>query len=412
MISRRGFIQGLGSLAVLLSIPFSAARAVYEKSVITLTDFGGLIHKPIKGFCHQTAQAQKIIADGGLLHPRGTAHSVMGKSMRAGATIFTPEGDDIVFKDGVVSAPAGVTLFDIDNFLEPYGYMLPTSPDIRTVSLGGVLSVGGFGMEVCRYGPLIDHVEHITLLTQEGEILEKLPARDSRVTKVLAGIGRQGTILSAAIRCLKKPLKNFIRKDPIPDVDSYYAMVRDYMQDPERDTHTDIWRAYLTPRSAHVYRGKMIYDGDPVDHYDPEIYQEISDYRSYFHGPTKLWAFGRSYQYYVWSDHLVPLDTTKQALEKGFELRQKGQDLGGEVVFYSVVTKTHKETAHFPHYSDQDYVLSIGVYGNFLADHKQQAKEFARLQMLYSKQFQDELKGVPYRYGWEWQEDFKDISFD
>ena len=147
MISRRRFIQGLGSLAALFSIPFSAAHAAYKKSVITLTDFGGLIHKPIKGFCLQTTQAQKIIAEGGLLHPRGTGHSVMGKSMREGATIFTPEGDEIIFKNGIVSAPAGVTLFDIDNFLEPYGYMLPTSPDIRTVSLGGVLSVGGFA---CR----------------------------------------------------------------------------------------------------------------------------------------------------------------------------------------------------------------------------------------------------------------------
>jgi hypothetical protein len=132
MISRRNFLKMLSAGAVFLSTSASIAKAKYNKSVIFLTDFGGIVKAPIKGTTNKLDEAKNLIEAGGLVHPRGTGHSVMGRSMKDHALIYTPEEHDISFKNEVVYASAATTLLDIDHYLEEFGFMLPRH---RTIAL-------------------------------------------------------------------------------------------------------------------------------------------------------------------------------------------------------------------------------------------------------------------------------------
>lgn len=410
MISRRNFLKVLGVCAAYFSTGFSVAHAVYKKSTIFLTDFGGLIYKPVKEIITDNKKAQEILKNNGLLHPRGTGHSVMGKSIEHHASIFTPEDIDITFKDEIVYASAGTTLLDIDNYLEQHGYMLPTTPDHRAVSLGGVLSVGGYGIECCLYGALVDHVEEMDLMDNEGKIWKSLKMSDARVQKALCGLGKHGYILSAGIRCVPKPVASFMKYDEIPDVDYYVQAVKDFMNDPDRHKKTDIWHASWFKSGAKIGRGKMTYEEGEA--FGSE-YKKIDDHRADRKKLSDGWVFRQRYQYYIWTDIFFTIDNFKPAFERAMEIRQQGQDDGASAIIYSSIGMGRNDVPKtFPHYdADNNYLVSIGIFANYLPQHDREARKMARAQMLYSKEAQEKWDGRQYRYGWEWQEDFKGLDF-
>jgi hypothetical protein len=57
---------------------------------------------------------------------------------------------------------------------------------------------------------------------------------------------------------------------------------------------------------------------------------------------------------------------------------------------------------HFPHKSNAEYMIDIGIYANFLEKDKKSAIEAARLSMLFSRQMQKDFGAKVYRHGWEW----------
>ena len=62
MITRRHFLKVFGGTIGLLATGISSlAHATYNKAYLYMSDFGGLIRKPIKGFTDDNAEAQAII---------------------------------------------------------------------------------------------------------------------------------------------------------------------------------------------------------------------------------------------------------------------------------------------------------------------------------------------------------------
>ncbi|NQZ14397.1 MAG: FAD-binding protein [Alphaproteobacteria bacterium] len=379
-----------------------------------MSDFGGLIRKPIKGFTDDNAEAQAIIKRQEPLHPRGTGHSNMGQSIVKDATIFTPEVIDIVFdaESKTVYASAGATLLEIDHFLEPYGYMVATSPDHRSVSLGGVLSVGGYGVEVCRYGALVDNVVSLDLMYKDGRVVRNLPAHAPDAKKVLCGIGEHGVILAAKVKCIRKPIYSYIKSEDIPNVDHYVEKAWDYINDPNKDDNIDIWYAHWGSRHNKMSRGKMVYEENRDWKPPEEGYRKVSDFRALRKEKSDQWSFGKPYKYHIWLDHFFTMDHIKPAMERGLEVRQQIEDDGGEVIVYSSLGPTikDKDSQHFPHYSESDYLMSVGIFANFLEEQEEAAKKCAKRHILYSKEMQEKHNARLYRYAWYWDKDFDEID--
>ena len=407
MISRRSFLQFLGLGVAYLSVGFSIAKAQYNKSVIFLSDFGGIVKKPVKGITDNLEEARETIKKGGLVHPRGTGHSVMGRSMKEDALIYTPEETDIRLVNDVVYASAATTLLDIDNYLELFGYMLPTSPDHRAVSLGGVLSVGGYGCEVCRYGALVDHVMVMDFMTKDGQILRNLPGNHPIVKKALCGLGEHGTILSAGVKCFPKPVTSYLDRQPMPDgVDFYMEKAREFVSTPPSDDKPDVWYAYWARRRNEFVKGQAIYK-ENYNTVKKGKREERSDYRAFRKRRSDRWVFREQYEYYIWSDHFFTIDNFQEPLKQSLDIMKEGEEDGGSVVIYSSIVKGNKEDKHFPHYTDADYLLSVGIFANFLGKDRKAAEKSARAQMLFSKEAQEKYNGNAYKYGWEWRENFK-----
>ena len=103
-----------------------------------------------------------------------------------------------------------------------------------------------------------------------------------------------------------------------------------------------------------------------------------------------------------------------RSLKVGTELALKDcEDIradGGEVIIYSTLGPTNKQVEHFPHYADSEYLISVGIFANFLEGQELAAKKCAKRHMRYSKKVQDEYNARVYRYAWYWDKDFDEID--
>lgn len=402
-ISRRIFLKLVGATGLSLMSGASLVQSVLAQTTLYLTDFSGFVKIMMKRRVTSLKEAQSVLRVGGLVHPRGTAHSHMGKSMKHNAFTFTPEQTDIIFKDGIVEASAATTLLEIDDYLETFGYMLPTSPDHRVLSLGGVLSVGGFGVESCRYGALVDSVVAMDVLLPDGQVIIGMTSSHADFYNILCGLGAYGTILKASIQCVEKPAMIVEETTYFNDVSEYVSMAQAFIDGKER---YDIWYGAWYKQRGWVTRGNVIQSKEDVKEKNADFIFD-DDIRATRKEKTDEWVFMKPFQYNIWSDHLVPVEKLEDQFRDALVLYNKLNEEGGHVTIYTVLTKSNKKVPQFPHYTNSDYLISIGLYANYLPEQRDLAIDAAKAQMQYSKVSQEKHGALVYRYGWEWDDNFK-----
>ncbi len=80
---------------------------------------------------------------------------------------------DIDIKSGLIEVEAGVTVAQVNNEIEKYGYQLSAFPaSFRYSSIGGNIATNASGLEAVRYGTVANSVKSITVVTGEGKLLK------------------------------------------------------------------------------------------------------------------------------------------------------------------------------------------------------------------------------------------------
>ena len=77
--------------------------------------------------------------------------------------------------------------------------------------------------------------------------------------------------------------------------------------------------------------------------------------------------------------------------------------MGGDILMNSLLIKTHIGHQYLPNFFNEDYVVSVGLYGNFLEGQEAEAEAFSKLQIEYSKEAQLNRAAKPYLAGWYWK---------
>ncbi len=401
-MKRRNFIAGLALFLGSFKLPSLSLAQAGRSDSLDLTDFGGLIVRRAKGLMASLEDAIALLKKGETVHPRGTGHSCMGMGLKNNAWIFTPPKQPLYFneKTEIVTVSAGTTLFEADQFLSSFHYMLPVSPDYRALSIGGVLSVGGYGIESIRRGSLVNHVISFDLLTPQGTIETAVPGHSVLGKKVLGGLGRYGTILSAQMRCHKKPVRSYIRRLEFTHYDSYVQALLDHAPIKNEAAPYDLSYSFWQ-NDGHSRQGTGSLILGYFSYKENETvsagYQAVPDIRALRHNMVSQWVYKPDNAYYVWSDHFIPLTQYKKQADDTLDAMNAIKNLNADVVLYSCFlapSATALDTT----------TLSMGVYANFDKAHKKQAYQAATHQIDHSERAQ-RRGAIPYKYGW-----YKDIS--
>jgi cytokinin dehydrogenase len=139
---------------------------------------------------------------------RGQGHSTQGQAQaEAGVVIDMATLADIKevnASDALVDG--GVRWVDLLQQTLPLGLTPPTLTDFLELSVGGTLAVGGIGSQAFRWGPQIENVSEVQVVTGRGTLVTcSHRERPDLFHAVRAGLGQFGIIVRARVRLIDAP---------------------------------------------------------------------------------------------------------------------------------------------------------------------------------------------------------------
>lgn len=138
------------------------------------------------------------------LVPRGMGRSYGDASLAAEGDLVLATRWQNKFMDfdpiaGRIVAQAGVTLGEVLDVIIPQGWFLPVTPGTRFVSLGGALASNVHGKNHHRTGPIVNFVDHCTVLTEVGNLRTSQTENPELFRATIGGYGMTGLIQEVGI---------------------------------------------------------------------------------------------------------------------------------------------------------------------------------------------------------------------
>ena len=160
------------------------------------------------------------------VRPRGAGHSVAGQAQCDGGIVCDLTGLDQVSLLGPdrISIGAGARWSTVLSAALHHGLTPPVLTDYLGLTAGGTLATGGIGGASHLYGPQVDCVQELEVVTPGGEIVVCSPGMHERVFfAVLAGLGRSGIITRATTPLVPAPQRVRVFKIRVPSLATFIA---------------------------------------------------------------------------------------------------------------------------------------------------------------------------------------------
>lgn len=166
------------------------------------TDFGGASLGPqVRVRTRTSAELQAVLAlarsEALPLAIRGAGHSSGGQTNGASGIVLdhAPAGEHIELGEDFVDAPGHWTWSRVESELRAVGRDLVVATSSLDTTVGGTLSVGGFGIRSVRWGPQVDQVRAMRLICATGDSVWCSPTKNSDLFhSALTGLGQVGII--------------------------------------------------------------------------------------------------------------------------------------------------------------------------------------------------------------------------
>ncbi|MEZ0312704.1 MAG: FAD-binding protein [Myxococcota bacterium] len=140
---------------------------------------------------------------------RGRGHSVYGQAQIAGGVVIDTRDLNGIRWSGpnTIDAQPGALWLDVAKLALQRGLTPPVVPDVGvTLTVGGMLSVGGQGETSHRHGALVDNLVELEVVTGRGDRVVCSPFRNRDLfDAVRAGMGQCGVIVRARLKLIPAP---------------------------------------------------------------------------------------------------------------------------------------------------------------------------------------------------------------
>ena len=209
---------GLEHRATVLAEDFPAFDGVLLLDEASRTaaadDFGHLVHRePLAvlkpGSVSDVVELVRFARRNNInIAARGQAHSTQGQAQVEAGVVVDMSALATVHEINPTNAlvDGGTRWLDLLTQTIPQGLTPPTLVDFLELTVGGTLSLGGIGSQAFRYGPQVDNVLELQVVTGEGELVSCSPAHNFTLFDAArSGLGQCGLIVRARVRLIPAP---------------------------------------------------------------------------------------------------------------------------------------------------------------------------------------------------------------
>ena len=191
----------------------------------------------------------ELSSRGEMVITRGAGHSAGGQCLRDGAVILDLRRlNRVSFSEDMFCVEGGARWRDVIEAGVPHSRRPPVLIGSQRTSVGGTLSVGGFGDRTHCAGLQIDNVKTLDVVAADGRIYTHQQAGDALFDFVLGGRGQLGIIARATIPSVALQSEVWVR--PLK-----FSTVGDYLRAAEvvqNDHRVAAFPAWLSPRGEAV----------------------------------------------------------------------------------------------------------------------------------------------------------------
>ncbi len=166
---------------------------------------------------------------------RGSGHSMDGQMLNRGGIVILLkqlEARVELLANDLAHVSASTTWIELEKTLNRIGRSAPVLTDYLGLTVGGTLSVGGYGLRSVKSGAQVDHIERLRLVRPDGTALWCSKAVESDLFfNALAGLGNVGVISSVVMRTI--PYKKYATEYTFEyDDKSKFLKSFEWIQDP------------------------------------------------------------------------------------------------------------------------------------------------------------------------------------
>ena len=164
------------------------------------------------------------------LAARGHAHSAGGQMMVKGGLVIDMKSMDKICKisDDFIEVEGGIAWSEVLQAAIGRGRTPPVVTDWLSVSVGGTVSMGGFGFMSFHRGTQMDHILELEVVTGKGEKVLCSPTTNSELFDAVRGTHGQFAVITKA----RIPLE--LAPDSVRMVQAAYGSVEDLLEDIDR----------------------------------------------------------------------------------------------------------------------------------------------------------------------------------
>lgn len=308
---------------------FQGAEPYARRHIATLDDLESAVRMCVERRCP--------------IRTRAFAHSMNGMSMaRPDETLLDMRDVRHVswMEDGVVVAGAGLSVWELDQYVRGFGWKLPVINDGGSAapSVGGFVAAGGIGAGSIFHGGFWETVRALTVVTGTGDI--RRLDRDSPIFPwMFGGMGGLGIVFEAAIDLVQAG------EGPVSPV----APCASLPPTPSEPWPDHLWLTLFVPESRRdeaAERLAALIAAHPLAWVPREPYEYYLA-RQRFNPPLVLGGEGDHIALGTWGDRLPRTDGLNAylAMEADFQAMIEGASF--RRYFQSELIREHRDLARY-----------------------------------------------------------------
>ena len=196
---------------------------------------------------------------------------------------------------GLVDMEAGIRLWQLTEYLRPFGLSFPVLGSVNEQSMAGVISTGTRGSTL-RHGLLSESVEAIRIVLANGETVScSATNRPDLFRGALLSLGALGIIVHITFRAVPAFSLKWTQT-----IQSDQSMLQSWRDDNQLWTHSPFVRVWWLPYT----RRAVVWQGDIVTKEDLKSGREVDrdPVPGYYDGPLGY----HIYHNLLWMSHYVP----------------------------------------------------------------------------------------------------------